>query len=114
MNEPAIPAVTEEAMLLDLYFDLEKINTLMSEIHDRIVAAGQIITKIYVAENQELEKGRLPEPRPPFDIATRAALSSSISLMLPQIAQIGLSIHLSQRSCTVFCPALQKTNSTAQ
>jgi hypothetical protein len=34
--------------------------------------------------------------------------------MLPQIAQIGLSIHLSQRSCTVFCPALQKTNSTAQ
>lgn len=98
---------TDQERYIELYFDLEKVNTKLSGITKLVHDALEDITHIYITENKLAEEGKKIPVRPPHDIATRAALSAGVAMLVPQLKQLFFTIGLGQRTCEILAPSLQ-------
>ena len=95
---------------VDLYFDLEHVTTELVAAQRHLEEAMNTITKVYRTEDE----GGMERPdRKPIDIATRAAVSSSLAMFFPLLRQLHMSLHFSKQACEAFSPVLQHRSSTA-
>ena len=104
----------EQEQYLALYFDLERVKTQLALANQNILDGLDVIAAVYILENDGSAQGKQPAPRAALDIASRAAISSSVAMLFPQLRQLTAAVEYSQRACTVLCPALQKSSSVPQ
>jgi hypothetical protein len=67
-----------------------------------------------VAESEALDNGKQPAQRADLDIATRAAIAASTSMLFPQLRQLTMAVEYGQKACAVLCPSLQTSSSVPQ
>jgi hypothetical protein len=98
---------TDQAVYTELYFDLEKAKTKLTELRSLLVETSACITDTYKIEQELLDAGEKVPARPQADVATRASITSALSMIFPQIQQLIYAVTYGQRSCSVLCPSLQ-------
>ena len=104
----------EQEQYLALYFDLEKIKTQIALAHQNIVEGLDSIASVYVVESEVVNSGKKPMQRADLDIATRAAIAASASMLFPQLRQLTMAVDYAQKACSMLCPSIQKSSPLLQ
>lgn len=104
------PRTKETLQYIDLYFDLERLKTKLTELEKELGLTASTMTHVYAEEWELIQAGKIPEPRVALDIGTRGALASSISILFPQLGYLMMSAENAQRACSALCPSLHSSS----
>jgi hypothetical protein len=100
----------DQQQYAEMYFDFERTRTRVVELLRLVQDANTELCHTYFEDDKRVSEGKKPIQRISLDVATRAAISSALIQLIPQLGQILQNLDAGQSACSILCPALQTSN----